>query len=83
MLLLFPQEGRMEDGVYVLGGTTGRVDALVVAKGSRVSDRIREGSTVFCEQSAGIIFTLDGVRYRIVPESEIMAEASQYGEEGE
>lgn len=74
MLLLFPQEGRVERGVFVLGGTDNRMDAKVVAVGKRVSDAIRVGATVIADRFAGIALGIDGVQYRLVPEAEISAE---------
>lgn len=73
VLLVFPQEGRMEGGVYVMGGTDRRMDATVVACGGRVSDAVRPGATVVADRLSGIQVTLDGVAYRLVPEKEILA----------
>lgn len=74
MLLLFPMEGRLEEGVFVLGGTTNRMDATVVAVGNRVSSAIRVGTTVVADRLSGIALGIDGVQYRLVPESEIVAQ---------
>lgn len=74
MLLMFPQEGRMEDGVYVMGSTSRRMDAVVVAVGNRVTDAIRPGATVVADRLSGRPVGIDGVAYRLVRERDIHAE---------
>lgn len=76
VLLMFPQRGRYEGGIFVQGGTPRRMDAVVVDKGARVSDAIRTGATVVLDVFAGIPVSIDGVDYRLVPEREILADTA-------
>lgn len=73
VLLMFPQSGRSDGGVTVVGHTLNRMDAVVVAKGNRVSDAIKVGDTVLADQEFGMILGIDGVWYRVVPEKDILA----------
>lgn len=76
VLLAFPSEGRLENGVWVIGETATRMDAKVVAAGNRVSG-VRVGDTVIANRLSGVQVTEYGVRYRLVPENEILGVVEQ------
>lgn len=76
VLLVFPQKGRYEGGVFVQGGSDRRMDAVVVDVGNRVSGAIRIGATVIADRFSGLPVRIDGVDYRLVPEKDIVADTT-------
>lgn len=80
VLLRFPDSERAADGVVLFDSSDRRMDAVVVAKGGRVSERVQIGQTVVADRMDGIILRLDGVEFRLVPEKSIVAE-NGYGRE--
>ena len=79
VLLLFPEEDRVEGGVIVDARLSAgrRSDCVVVAKGRRVPDDIGVGDTVYADPLGGIPVGLDGVRYRLMGSNEVRAVAVQ------
>lgn len=80
VLLRFPDSARTVDGIVLFDSTDRRMDAVVVAKGGRVSEHVQIGQTVVADRMDGIILRLDGVEFRLVPEKSIVAE-NGYGRE--
>ena len=72
VLLCFPQEGELQDGVYVGKAYRDRKDARVVAVGPKVRE-LRVGMTVVANVYDGLPHCEDGVEYRLVPEDKILA----------
>ena len=80
VLLKFPDPERTAGGIVMFDSSDRRMDAVVVAKGGRVSERIQVGQTVVADRMGGIILRIDGVDFRLVPEDVILAE-NGYGTE--
>ena len=72
VLLCFPQEGELQDGVYVGEAYRDRKDARVVAVGPKVRD-LRVGMTVVANVYDGLPHCEDGVEYPPVPEDRALA----------
>ena len=72
VLLCFPQEGELQDGVYVGKAYRDRKDARVVAVGPKVRE-LRVGMTVVANVYDGLPHCEDGVEYRPVPEDRLLA----------
>ena len=73
VLLLFPQEGRIENGIWVEGETARRMDATVVAKGNGCKEGFGTGDVVLADRLSGEALTVDGVEFRLVRERDVQA----------
>lgn len=72
VLLCFAQGSEIVDGVIVGREYRNRLDAKVVAVGPRVRD-LKPGMSVLANVWDGLPHCEDGVEYRLVPESKVLA----------
>ena len=75
VLLCFPQEGDLQNGICVGKAYRDRMDARVVAVGPAVTE-LRVGTTVLANVYDGLPHCEEGVEYRLVPEDKVLAVVS-------
>lgn len=72
VLLCFPPEGELQNGIYVGKAYRDRMDAKVVATGPAVTE-LKVGMTVLANVYDGLPHCEEGVEYRLVPEDKVLA----------